>query len=145
LAHNKNQQLLSRNRKLEYLFDGPDEKRIAVVMPESAGDLLMINSLLTNFKKLYQEYNIYLITKPEFYPMVDDHPAIYQLIPYHQEFDNILMLEGRADFNGYFDMAFLPFIETQRILGATHNGIDKDGLGVLNDLNNNYDPYLQTR
>ena len=145
IAHDKNNRIASKKRKIEDFFDGEGEKRIAVVMPESAGDLLMINSLLTNFKNIYHDYNIYVITKPEFYPMIDDHPAVHRLIPYQPEFDNILMLEGRSDFQGYFDLAFLPFIETQRFLGKTGKE-ERDGLGVFQDLNLfQYDPYLQTR
>ncbi len=148
LANNKNQHILSKNKRLEDYFEGPDEKRIAIVMPESAGDLLMINSLLTNFKNLYPEYNIYLITKPEFYPMVDDHPSIHRLIPYQPEFESLLLLEGQGDHNGYFDMAFLPFVGSQRFLNYMHNGIDRDGLGVKEDIKKEeefIDPYLQTR
>lgn len=144
LARDKNNRILSQNRKLEDHFEGEDEKRIAIVMPESAGDLLMINSLLDNFKNLYPDYNIYLITQPQFFPMIDDHPAVHKLIPYQPDFDNILLLEGRGEHKGYFDLAFLPFIETQRFLGKTGKN-ERDGLGVMQELNNNYDPYLQTR
>ena len=39
--------------------EGP-EKRIAVVLPESAGDLLILNSLMENLKSLYPDKNIYV-------------------------------------------------------------------------------------
>ena len=145
VAKEKNQQIQVKSHSLEDFFDGPEEKRIAVIIPEAAGDVLMINSLMTNFKKLYPEYNIYVVTKPQFYPMIDDHPCVHRLIPYQDGFDNILALEGQGNFKGHFDMAFMPFIETQRFLGATHL-FDKDGLNVMSELNsNNFDPYLQTR
>lgn len=146
VAKEKNQQIQVKSHSLEDFFDGPDEKRIAVVCPESAGDVLMINSLMGNLKKLYPEYNIYFITKPVFYPMVDDNPAIYRLIPYQDSMMSLLMLEGQSSHKGYFDMAFLPTVGSQFHLNYLHNGLDEDGLGVMSDLNkNNYDPYLQTR
>lgn len=145
IAREKNNRIQSQSHKLEDYFDGPEEKRIAIVMPESAGDLLMINSLLTNFKRLYPDHNLYVITKPQFYPLIDDHPAIFKLIPYQQELESILLLEGQNSHLGYFDLAFLPFIETQRFLGKTGRD-EKDGLGVMTELIKDIcDPYLQTR
>jgi len=146
IAREKNHKIQVQHRKLEDFFDGPDEKRIAVLCPESAGDVLMINSLVGNLKKLYPEYNIYFMTKPVFYPMVDDNDSIHKLIPYQDEMMNLLMLEGQSEHKGFFDIAFLPTVGSQRFLNYMHNGIDRDGLAVKRDLEiNNYDPYLQTR
>ena len=146
VAKEKNQQIQVKSQSIEDFFEGPDEKRIAIVMPESAGDVLMMNSLISNFKKIYPKHNLYFITKPQFYPMIDDHPDIKCLIPYSDGMDNELLLEGQGEYKGYFDAAWLPFIKTQRILGGIHGGIDVDGLGLMNALNkDNYDPYLQTR
>lgn len=146
VAKEKNQKILEKKHSLEDFFDGPDEKRIALVMPESAGDVLMMNSLITNFKRQYPKHNLYFITRPQYYPLIDDHPDIFRLIPYQEGFDNQLLLEGQGDHKGYFEAAWLPFIKTQRILGGIHGGIDIDGLGVMRELNkNNYDPFLQTR
>jgi len=127
----KNAAIQKVDLKLEDFFEGPDEKRIAVVMPESAGDVLMVNSLLQNFKAIYPEYNIYFVTQPQFFPMVDDNPFVHGIIPYSAGMDNLLFWEGRGEYAGHVDMAFLPFIETQRVLGQIHSGADRDGLSVL--------------
>ena len=112
--------------KFSDFFDKSDEnKRIAVVMPESAGDLLFINSLLDNLKSLYPDDNLYVITKNQFFDMVEDHPAVYKLIPYSDGLDNLLYLEGQNNHNGYFRCAFLPFVGSQRVLNYMHNGSDK--------------------
>ena len=42
-----------KNSLTKILEDVPLEDRIAVVMPQSGGDVLMINSLMKNLKKLY--------------------------------------------------------------------------------------------
>lgn len=108
---------------LEDMLD--DGNRIAVVMPESAGDVLWINSLMSNLKKLYPSYDIYVFTKTQFFDYIEDHPAVYKVLPYSQEIDNLHFLEGKQDHKGYFDMAFLPHYGTQRFHNYQHNGIDK--------------------
>jgi|TARA_R100000231_G_C5329155_1_gene165801 glycosyltransferase involved in cell wall biosynthesis len=109
----------------DVLDDEGVENRIAVVLPESAGDLLILNSLMENLKSLYPDKNIYVFTKPQFYQMIEDNPSVHRLLPYQQQVENLLFLEGRGDHEGYFDIAFLPNIGTQRQLNYLHNGKDK--------------------
>jgi ADP-heptose:LPS heptosyltransferase len=94
-------------------------------MPESAGDVLWINSLMDNMKNIYPDFDIYVFTKPEFFDYIEDHPAVYKVLPYSQEIDNLHFLEGKENHKGFFDMAFLPHYGTQRFHNYHHNGIDK--------------------
>jgi len=109
----------------DLLGDEGAGKRIAVVLPESAGDILILNSLMSNLKSLYPDKNIYVFTKPEYYQMIEDNPSVHKLLPYQQNVENLLFLEGRGNHQGYFEMAFLPNIGTQRHLNYLHNGKDK--------------------
>mgnify|MGYP003646673998 FL=1 len=109
----------------DVLGDEGADKRIAVVLPESAGDLLILNSLMENLKSLYPDKNIYVFTKPEYYQMIEDNPSVHKLLPYQPNIENLLFLEGRGDHEGYFELAFLPNIGTQRHLNYLHNGKDK--------------------
>ena len=109
----------------DVLDDEGVKNRIAVVMPESAGDVLIINSLMENLGSLYPDKKIYIFTKPEYYQMIEDNPNVHKLLPYEQTVENLLFLEGKGDHEGYFDMAFLPNIGTQRHLNYLHNGNDK--------------------
>lgn len=102
--------------------------RIAVVMPESAGDVLWINSLMDNLKTLYPEHDIYVFTKPQFMDYIEDHPSVHKVLPYSQQIDNLHALEGRGEHQGFFDIAFLPHYGTQRFHNYHHNGIDKTQL-----------------
>lgn len=104
--------------------EGP-ENRVAIVMPESAGDVLMVNSLMENLKSLYPEHNLYFFTKPAFFPLIEDNPNIFKVLEFDPMMDNLLALEGVFDNKGYFDIAYLPHIGTQRILNYVHNGRDK--------------------
>ncbi len=109
----------------DFLDDG---KRIAVIMPESAGDVLWINSLMDNMKKLYPEFDIYIFTNPKFFDYIEDHPAVHKVLPYTKDIDNLYILEGQGKYKGLFDMAFLPHVGTQKIATYSHNGKDKTQL-----------------
>jgi glycosyltransferase involved in cell wall biosynthesis len=106
----------------DFLDDG---KRIAVVMPQSAVDVIYINSLMSNLKELYDDYDIYVFTKPEFFDFIEDHPSVHKVITYSEGIDNLHFLEGKSNHKGYFDIAFLPHYGTQRFHNYHHNGIDK--------------------
>ena len=111
---------------LEDLLD--DGKRIAIVMPESGGDVLWINSLIDNLKELYPSHDIYAFTKPQFFDYIEDHPMVHKVLPYSLEIDNAHFLEGRLDHKGFFDIAFQPHYGTQRFVAYHHNGVDKTQL-----------------
>ena len=115
-----------KQKQLEdFLQDVELENRIAVVMPQSGGDVLMVNSLIENLNNLYPDKKIFVFTKPEFFDFINDNPFVHRLIPYNQKIDNLYFLEGRGSHKGYFDMAFTPHCMTQKTYSYTHNGKDK--------------------
>ena len=57
--------------------------------------------------------------------MIDDNPAVHKVLPFQNGIDNLLLLEGRAEHKGFFEIAFLPNIGTQKYLNYLHNGKDK--------------------
>jgi hypothetical protein len=50
------------------------------------------------------------------------------VLPYSPIFDNLLFLEGQGEHKGYFELAFLPFVTTQKHFTYQHNGKDKSQL-----------------
>ena len=117
---------LNKEEKGLDLKDLLDEgKRIAVVMPQSAEDLLSINSLIDSLQELYEDHDIYVFTMPAFFPYIEDNPKLYKVLPYSKEIDNIHLLEGTGDHEGFFELAFMPFYSTQKFQNYHHNGIDK--------------------
>ena len=86
--------------KLEDLLDDDEGERIAIVIPESETDVLLVNSLLGQLKKNYKQYNIYIFTKPEYFDFVEDNPSVHKILPYKKELDNTFSLEGRGGDNG---------------------------------------------
>jgi glycosyltransferase involved in cell wall biosynthesis len=116
------------NKKVELsdLLDKDDEgKRLLIVMPERIGDVYLSTSLLPNIKKQYPEYNIYYSTRPQYFEILDGNPYIHKCIPYHDSLADLTAMEGKGDNQGYFEIAFIPFLGTQRIINFTHNGKDK--------------------
>ena len=99
--------------------------RIAIVIPDSDTDVLLINSLLKEFKKTYEDYNIYVFTKPDNYQYIEDNPYLFKILPYTPELEDSLGMEGVSQNNGLFEMVFYPNTTTQKNLGFTHNGKDK--------------------
>lgn len=110
---------------LEDLLDKNDVgKRILYVIPESIGDVFLSTSLFNSIKKTYPDYNLYVATKPENFQVLEGNQTIHRIIPYNPQLDNLLWLEGQGGHKGYFEIAFLPFIGTQKILNYVHNGKD---------------------
>ena len=115
--------------KIEDFLDKEDEgKRILVVMPGSIGDVFMTTSLLKSLSTNYPNHNIYFATNPDFFEILEGNDFIYRTIPYNQKMDDLLWLEGRGDHKGFFEVAYLPHIGTQRIFNYQHNGKDIVGL-----------------
>jgi glycosyltransferase involved in cell wall biosynthesis len=110
----------------EDVLDKNDEgKRLAVVIPQSGGDVLMINALLENLKNLYPEYNIYIFTDPKFFDLISHNPVVHKCLPYNSSIDNLMFLEGQGKHKGFFEIAFLPHTTTQKSFSYQHNGKDK--------------------
>ena len=112
--------------KLEDLLGDDEGKRIAVVIPESETDVLLVNSLLRQLKNNYKNYNIYIFTKVEYFSFIEDNKAVYKLLPYRQELEAIFALEGRGSDKGLFDMVFFPNVTTQKNPCYIHNGLSKN-------------------
>ena len=122
LEHNQKTNTLDLS---EMLGDEDKGKRIAVVIPQSETDVLLINSLLKNLKKQYKKYNIYVFTQPQYFPYIDDNPHIHKLIPYSPSVENSLLMEGVGDHEGLFEMVFYPHTTTQKNMSYIHNALDK--------------------
>ena len=100
--------------------------RIAVVIPQSEVDVLLVNSLMKKFKSLYKGYNIYVFTKPEYFELIEDNKCVHKLMKYTPEIENCLALEGVGKSDGLFNAAFYPHATTQKSVCYSHNGISKN-------------------
>jgi len=115
----------NKNKSLNFsdLLDKDDEgKRLLYVMPESIGDVFLSTSLFKSIKEQYPKYNLYVATKPEYFEVLEGNPYIHKVIQYISQMDSLVWLEGIGPHKGYFDIAFLPYTQTQRVLTYLHNG-----------------------
>ncbi len=135
VAREENEKIQSSSKFEDLLDDEGPEKRVAVVMPQSAGDVLMVNSLIGNLKKLYPNHNLYFITKKPFFSLIEDNPYIHKVIEYQESLDNLLVLEGSGSYKGFFDVAYVPHVGSQKVLTYVHNGRDKIGLDLYENTN----------
>lgn len=122
------QQENQKNKKIDFeeILDPNDKgRRILFVMPESLGDVFLSTALLQSLKETYPNYNLYFATKKENFSILKGNPYIHRILEYIPQMDNLLWLEGKGNHNGYFEIAFLPCIGTQKMLNYIHNGKDK--------------------
>jgi glycosyltransferase involved in cell wall biosynthesis len=107
----------------EDLLDKDDDgKRLLYVMPESIGDVFLSTSLFKSIKEQYPNYNLYVATKPEYFEVLQANPYIHKTIQYISQMDSLPWLEGIGTHKGFFEIAFLPYSQTQRFLTYLHNG-----------------------
>jgi glycosyltransferase involved in cell wall biosynthesis len=110
------------------LFKDNGRKRLAYVIPRSIGDCVISLSVLKALKNDYPDHDIYVGTEPSnfdvFYPFIGD--LIAGIFPFDQRMDNCQILEGSSLHEGYVDIAFLPYVTTQKYANYVHNGLDKN-------------------
>lgn len=110
---------------IEDLLDSDDEgKRLLYVMPQSIGDVFLSTSLFKSINESYPNYNLYVATNSLNFPVLEANPYIHKVLPYIPQMDNLVWLEGINEHKGLFEIAFLPFLGTQRNLDYLHNAKD---------------------
>ena len=109
-------------------FLGKEDKgsRMVYVMPGSAVDVFLSTSLFKSIKDKYPNYNLYVATSAENFHILQGNEHVYRTIPYSPQFDNTLYLEGIGDHEGHFEIAFTPYLTTQRVNNYIHN--EKDNI-----------------
>jgi glycosyltransferase involved in cell wall biosynthesis len=116
-----------QNNKIEFsdLLNKNDKGRVLFIQPESAGDIFLCTALFKSVKERYPEWTLYVATKPEYKPLIDGNPYVDKWIEYNPNMDNLIWLEGSAFNDGYFDIAYQPYVRTQKAADYWHNGVDK--------------------
>ena len=107
---------------LEEFLDREVKDRILLVMPESAGDVFIVTSLLPSIKEAYPDKDLYFATKKEYLPILQGNEYIHKTLEYSPQMENLPLMEGRLGHKGYFEICFLPHVGTQRHLDYLHQG-----------------------
>jgi glycosyltransferase involved in cell wall biosynthesis len=123
-AFAENQKMGQKGVAFEDLLNAKDKGRVLVVQPESAGDIFLITALFPSIKRRYPDWALYVATKAEYRDIVEGNPYVDKWLEYNPMMDNLIWLEGNAGHNGYFNIAYQPYLQTQRNLSYLHNGQD---------------------
>ncbi len=128
----RNQLAKTEKVNFETLLNQDDKgKRILFVLPQSIGDLYLSTSLFRSIKEQYPWCSLYIATKPEYFSIFKGNPHVTKVLPYVPEMDNLFWAEGigsganSVGHNGWFEIAFLPNVNVQRIQNYQHNGLTK--------------------
>ena len=114
-----------KNKKVSFedILSKDDEgKRILYVMPESVGNVYLSTSLFKSIKEQYPGHNLYVAVKPEYADILSGNPHVHKVLGYFPQMENLLWLEGAGEHKGYFEIAFLPHVTTQKMISYPHNG-----------------------
>jgi hypothetical protein len=118
------QQIGGKSAKFEDFLDPKDHGRVLVVMPEGASEIYLITSLFASIKERYPHYALYVATKPQFKSIIDGNTLVDHWLAYIPIMDNTFWLEGQGGHKGYFDVAYTPHLNAQKLVNYTHNGKD---------------------
>ena len=102
-----------------------------MVVPDAKKDIFNITSLLPSINRIYPDYNLYFITNPDNFSILDGNPFIHKVLPFSDELEDLFLLEGRGDHKGYFEIAYLPHFTTQKMVNFVHNNQDKPDFDVV--------------
>ena len=109
-------------------------KRMVFVMPDAIGDVFMATSLFGSLKELYPHLNLYVATNQSNFDVLDGNPHVHRTILFNENMNNLLWLEGQGTHKGYFEIAFLPHIGTQKIFDYQHGpGNDEIQFSIRTD------------
>jgi glycosyltransferase involved in cell wall biosynthesis len=99
-----------------------NQKRILYVIPASDRDVFLSTALFRSIKEQYPNHKLYVATEPQYQSALDANPYVDEVLAYYQEMDNLIFLEGSGEHKGFFEIAFLPHLHTQRMISYIHNG-----------------------
>lgn len=125
VAFNENQKNNVNQVTFDSFLNKDDKGRVILVQPESAGDIFLLTAIFKSIKERYPDWAFYVATKPEYRDLIAGNPYVDRWLEYNPMMENLLWLEGNNTHNGYFNVAYLPFVLTQRNIAYLHNGQDK--------------------
>lgn len=108
-----------------------DKKKLVYIMPQSLGDCVISLNVIKQLREDYQGWELYVCTMPNNFMIFEPFMSIIDggLIPYVGQFmDSFQFWEGTGQNKGLVDVAFQPYLTTQRAPAYTHNGEDKNYL-----------------
>lgn len=106
------------NAQLDQVFGITDKKKVLVTIKESLGDIILLTSLLKDFRQKYpkEEYHIFLATEPKYFEAIEGNQNIDSLVAWHPALENELFLMGAGNNKKYIDHFYYPAVQTQKFI-----------------------------
>lgn len=92
-------------------------KRLLFIVKESFGDCLICTQLFESLKEKYENYDIYVMTSPQYNAVFLGNPFIFKVIPWVAAAENELIMTGAGHNDPYFHVYLNAPILTQSKLG----------------------------
>ncbi len=107
-----------------------NKRKILLVVPGSAGDILLCTSMFSSLRELYSDFDIYFSCEPQFRDILKNNPHLTGIIDFHPIMKSCPMMEGYGEWSGIFDICFLVTVDTQYINNYIHNDLTNIGLNL---------------
>jgi len=107
-----------------------NSKKIVLIVPESAGDILLSTSLFEDLKASYSEFDFYFACKPQFQGILKNNPYILKILDYCPIMENQVIMEGTGEWSGLFDISIMLTVNTQRLINYLNNGMTRISLDL---------------
>jgi len=103
------------------------KKKILYVIPRSIGDCFLSTAVIESLRSIYdfENWDLYVSSDSKYKQIFEGNKNITNWIPYIQDMENHMLMEGIGDHPGWFDICFTPHLSTQRSMNYIHNGINK--------------------
>jgi glycosyltransferase involved in cell wall biosynthesis len=109
----------SKNQvKVEDFIVQNDNKRLIYVINGGPQECFWSRNVLRGLKEKYHDFDIYLACPPNLMEVFDDLDFVKNMMPYHPNMDNSLVMEGHGEWKGLFDLCFSPKLATQNFAHA---------------------------
>lgn len=121
IADEDNKKNIKIDESINSFLTGKKDKKVLVVLKESIGDIICSTAILDSINKVYNDYDIYFATKPEYFDILKYNQSIYKCIPYHPIMDNEILMTGHGSNAGLFNVYINLSVTTQHFLNYLTN------------------------
>ena len=128
VATNHNIDMDQKNFDFESILDDDDEgRRIAVVLKNDPNASFQASFFLEDMKATYPNHNIYIFTEspPNLFM---GNRFIHKILPLYPCINDISFLEGGPSNKRFFEVAYMPHLESSLLKNYAHNDSDKTSL-----------------
>lgn len=93
-------------------------KRVLFLAQQSIGDIIILTSLLESLQTQHPDADIYFMADAKYHELLVGCPYIHKVLPYIPalEQEMLAMGAGQSPKEAYFDAAYYPCLQTQKIL-----------------------------